>query len=81
MTFSSLGPLLYNSTPLRRIAQAFVIATKTKIDISGVSLPENLNDEYFKRVDERKEKKKTEGEIFAEKKVCLFRFPVAIFIF
>ena len=62
------GPLRYNSTPLRRIAQAFVIATKTKVDVSGVALPEHLNDTYFKRTDEKKDKKKAEGDIFAEKK-------------
>jgi len=62
------GPLRYNSTPIRRIAQAFVIATKTKVDISGVQIPEHLNDTYFKRTDEKKDKKKAEGEIFAEKK-------------
>jgi hypothetical protein len=28
-----------------------------------------LNDTYFKRADEKKDKKKAEGEIFAEKKV------------
>jgi len=61
------GPLRYNSTPIRRIAQAFVIATKTKVDISSVNVPEHLNDIYFKRTDEKKDKKKTEGDIFVEK--------------
>ena len=69
-----LGPHRYNKCPLRRIAQAFVIATKTKIGIHGVSLPDNLTDEYFKRADSNKEKRSTENEIFAEKKVCNFYF-------
>ncbi|KAI6180083.1 60S ribosomal protein L6 [Aphelenchoides besseyi] len=62
------GPLRYNSTPLRRIAQAFVIATKTRVKISGIELPKHLNDEYFKRTDDKKDKRKAEGDIFAEKK-------------
>jgi large subunit ribosomal protein L6e len=46
LTFS--GPLRFNSTPLRLISQAFVIATKTKIDIGSVKLPEHLNDYAIK---------------------------------
>ena len=38
-----------NGVPLRRMAQAYVIATQTKVDIDGVDLPEGLNDDYFRR--------------------------------
>ncbi|KAL7286256.1 hypothetical protein TKK_0019433 [Trichogramma kaykai] len=61
------GPFLINGCPLRRVHQNYVIATSTKIDMSGVKLPENLNDEYFKRVHEKRAKKE-EGDIFAVKK-------------
>ena len=57
------GPYKVNGVPLRRVPQSYVIATKTKVDISGVNLPERLNDDYFKR--EKKEKKRSE-EMFEE---------------
>jgi large subunit ribosomal protein L6e len=50
---------------MRRVAQAFVIATKTKLDISGVNLPENFDDDYFKRKS-NKLPDKSKGGIFAE---------------
>ena len=61
------GPFLLNACPLRRVSQRYVIGTETKIDISGVKLPENLNDTYFRR-ERKKRAKKEEGEIFQTKK-------------
>lgn len=56
--------------PLRRVNQKYVIATSTKVDISGVSL-EKFDDKYFAKQVEKK-KKKGEGEFFeAEKEVLL----------
>jgi len=43
------GPLKLNATPLRRISQAFVIATKTHLDIGSLHIPEHISDDYFKR--------------------------------
>ncbi|XP_014223252.1 60S ribosomal protein L6-like [Trichogramma pretiosum] len=62
------GPFLINGCPLRRIHQNYVIATSTRIDLSDVKIPQTLNDEYFKRVHEKRAKKE-EGDIFATKKV------------
>ena len=59
------GPHKLNNFPLRRIAQAFVIATKTKVDVSGVKIPEHINDDYFKR---KTVNAKRSGDIFADGK-------------
>jgi len=61
------GPFAINACPMRRISQRYVIGTQTKIDISDVKLPENINDEYFRR-HRQKRAKKEEGDIFQTKK-------------
>ncbi|MDP2436458.1 MAG: 60S ribosomal protein L6 [archaeon] len=43
------GPLKINGVPLRRVNQAYVIATTTRVDISGIDVPAHINDAYFKR--------------------------------
>jgi len=62
------GPFKLNRCPLRRVNQNYVIATKTKLDIGKVNVPENLQDAFFNRVKPKKTKKATEGEIFDVKK-------------
>ena len=57
------GPYKYNGVPLRRVSQRYVIATKTKIDISKVEVPEKFNDVYF-RAKKKRKTKKGEGDIF-----------------
>ncbi|KAK7488252.1 hypothetical protein BaRGS_00020559 [Batillaria attramentaria] len=61
------GPYHLNGCPLRRINQIYVMATKTKLDLKGIKIPDRLNDEYFRRQKLRKPKH-TEGEIFDTKK-------------
>ncbi|WVW85569.1 hypothetical protein I302_107607 [Kwoniella bestiolae CBS 10118] len=60
------GPFKINGVPLRRVSQAYVIATSTKVDISGVSVPETVNDAYFTKSKVAKGSK--EGEFFGEGK-------------
>jgi len=64
------GPFKCNACPLRRINQSFVIATSTKIDISGVKLPETLKDETFSKIKKAPVKGNTPkgGDLFQEKK-------------
>lgn len=55
------GPFKINGVPLRRVNQAYVIATSTKVDVSGVDVS-SINDEYFSRA--KDEKKEGEEEFF-----------------
>lgn len=59
------GPFYLNSCPLRRISQRYVITTKTRVNLKGVTIPEHINDTYFKRA-QKKKARKTEGDIFAK---------------
>jgi large subunit ribosomal protein L6e len=50
-----------NGVPLRRVNQAFVIATSTKVDVSKVAVPASVNDDFFKAPKAEKAKKSEEG--------------------
>ncbi|KAJ1733312.1 60S ribosomal protein L6 [Coemansia biformis] len=60
------GPFKLNGIPLRRVNQAYVIATSTSVDISGVSIDAKINDSYFKH-EKAAKLKGTEEEFFGEK--------------
>ncbi|GLT88276.1 hypothetical protein SLE2022_063090 [Rubroshorea leprosula] len=60
------GPFKINGVPLRRVNQSYVIATSTKIDISGVNV-DKFDDKYFAKEVEKK-KIKGEGEFFEAEK-------------
>lgn len=53
-----------NGVPLRRVNQAYVIATSTKVDIGSVSVPESVSDSFFAKPKGVKSTK--EGEFFGE---------------
>lgn len=55
------GPYKVNGVPLRRVNQAYVIATSAKVDLEGVALPE-IDDAYFAK--EKAASKKTKEEKF-----------------
>jgi len=51
--------------------QNYTIVTSTKIDVSGVKIPDHINDAYFKKSKEetQRKKKSADGNIFESKKV------------
>ena len=55
---------------MRRVNQSYVIATSTKVDISGVNA-DKFDDKYFTKKAEKKSKK-GEGEFFEAEKVWRF---------
>ncbi|KAK8651270.1 hypothetical protein V6N13_140878 [Hibiscus sabdariffa] len=67
------GPFKINGVPLRRVNQSYVIATSTKVDISGVNV-EKFDDKYFAKEVEKK-KKKGEGEFFEAEKEDKKKLP------
>jgi large subunit ribosomal protein L6e len=61
------GPFKVNGVPIRRVNAAYVLATQTKVDISGVDgkLLEKISDpKYFAR--EKSDKKKGEDAFFKQ---------------
>lgn len=56
------GPYKINGVPIRRVNQAYVIATSTKVDVSGVDV-KSINDEYFGRANDPS--KEGEDEFFS----------------
>ncbi|KAF2319429.1 hypothetical protein GH714_015762 [Hevea brasiliensis] len=60
------GPFKINGVPLRRVNQSYVIATSTKVDVSGINV-DKFDDKYFAKQAEKK-KKKGEGEFFESEK-------------
>jgi len=41
------GPYKINGVPLKRVNQAYVIATSTRLDLGELEFDESLNDSYF----------------------------------
>ncbi|GAA6030271.1 hypothetical protein JCM8097_009020 [Rhodosporidiobolus ruineniae] len=59
------GPYKVNGVPLRRVNQAYVIATSTKVDISSLQLDAKFNDAYFTK-EKKGSRKGSEGEFFKD---------------
>ena len=63
------GPFKVNGVPLKRVNQAYVQPTSTKVDLKGVDVSK-IDDALFKR--EKKAKRSAEEKLFAENKVSFF---------
>ncbi|RPD67218.1 hypothetical protein L226DRAFT_452774 [Lentinus tigrinus ALCF2SS1-7] len=61
------GPYKVNGVPLRRVNQAYVIATSTKVDLGDFKVDEKINDAYFAK-DAKKSSRSAEEEFFEEGK-------------
>ncbi|KAJ3077231.1 hypothetical protein HDU98_006418 [Podochytrium sp. JEL0797] len=57
------GPFKINGVPLRRVNQAYAIATSAKVDVSSVVIPASISDAAFKATREAKAKA-TEAALF-----------------
>ena len=71
-----------NATPMRRVAQGFVIATKTSIDVHGLEIPEHITDSYFKKAKKTGDKSKAGIFAVAEKEVLFYlNFTTILILF
>jgi large subunit ribosomal protein L6e len=75
------GPHKINGVPLRRVNQAYVIATSTHLDISKVKVDAKLNDAYFKVAKSEKVKPTAEALFGEGREVFLLILFDAISLF
>jgi len=61
------GPFKVNGVPLRRVNQAYVIATSTKVDLGDLKVDDKFNDTYFSKA-AKKGPRSAEEEFFSEGK-------------
>merc|ERR1739848_805090 len=62
------SPFKINGVPMRRVNQKYVIPTSTSIDASAISVPDNVDDDYFHRIELNAHEGQDQGEIFQTKK-------------
>jgi len=60
------GPYKVNGVPLRRMNQAYVIATSTHVDLKDIKVDPKFDDKYFKKT--VKKEKKADPELFTQEK-------------
>merc|ERR1711939_350143 len=63
------GPFKINGVPLKRVNQAYVIATSTKVDISAVEVDSKIDDAYFSKDGEKEKAPLPESKVADQKKI------------
>jgi len=59
------GPFRVNGVPLRRVNQRYVVATSTKLEVTGVDCSK-FNDAYFAKPKEQKKPKESESVFMSQ---------------
>lgn len=62
------GPFQLNGVPMRRVHPKLVLATKTRVRIGKVEIPERVNDAYFRREKKLKKAHGDDADIFKQEK-------------
>lgn len=70
------GPFKLNGCPLRRVDQAYVIATKTQVPLDDLKVPARLTDEALKR--EKKKKSKRAEDMFDSTREEVRHFSITL---
>jgi len=70
------GPYKANGVPLKRVHQAYTIATSTKVDLGSFKLDDKFTDDYFGKAKGVKKDKSEEGFFTADKKKTEEKYTV-----
>lgn len=62
------GPFQLNGVPLRRVHPKLVLATKTRLRLGKIEIPQRVNDAYFRREKVLKKKRGDDTDIFKQEK-------------
>lgn len=63
------GPYKLNGVPLKRVNQAYILPTKTRVNLSSIPTLDQVNDAFFKRAAVSSDKKDKKATFFDDPKV------------
>ena len=66
MSLILLGPFALNGVPLRRVNQAYVIATSTKVDLASVDV-QSIDDTFLLSYEKSSKKSSSVSDLIADK--------------